>query len=63
MDIRGQREDSRALSISYEDKIVYIIFAGELYELDLAELYNSLAGFISLNIEKIRSYQSHKNID
>ena len=33
-DIRGQRGDSRALSLSYEDEIIYVIFAGERYELD-----------------------------
>ncbi len=62
-DIRGQRGDSRALSLSYEDEIIYVIFAGERYELDLIEVYSFISRFISININKIRSLHPYKNPD
>lgn len=43
MEIHGRENDSRALSLSCREGIVYIIFAGERYEIDL----NEIQSFIS----------------
>jgi len=43
MEIHGRENDSRALSLSCRDRIVYIIFAGERYEIDLIEVYSFIS--------------------
>ncbi len=49
-DIQGNNSEYRALNLSVEDRVINIIFADDLYEIDIDNIFYHISHFIKSNL-------------